>query len=263
MVGDRGTPSFARNFRQTQIVVITVSTVTLVVIHTPASAQVINEFLADPAFGIDGDANGDGVRDALDDEFIEIVNDTDSDIDLSGWTLSDSLGMRHTFADGTALAPDCAIIVFGGGSPTGSFGNAEWQTAGGLALNNTGDTITLANDGSVVVDQVVYGSMGGANQSLTRNPDVTGPLTQHTFVPGSGGVRFSPGVRVDGTPFPGCPSYGDCNGDGVLDLLDFAALDSCVDDGGLAKSECVCFDLDDDTRVGLLDWGMFQAAFGQ
>ena len=35
---------------------------------------VINEVHADPAGDITGDANGDGVRDVSDDEFIEFVN---------------------------------------------------------------------------------------------------------------------------------------------------------------------------------------------
>lgn len=244
--------------------VIALCAATLAAIHAPASAQVINEFHADPAFGLAGDANGDGVRDAFDDEFVEIVNDTGADLNLGGWTLSDLLGVRYTFPDGTIVQADCAIVVFGGGSPTGSFGNAVVQTAVQLLLNNRGDTITLADGDSSIVAQVAYGTEGGIDQSFTRDPDITGSFIRHPIAVGSGGRRFSPGTRLDGTQFSGCPRDGDCNGDGVLDLFDFAAFNSCVDDpGGLAKPDCACFDLDNDGMLGLIDWGILQAALSR
>lgn len=246
-------------------IIISACAATLAVIVASATGQVINEFHPDPAFGLAGDANGDGVRDALDDEFVEIVNNTGADLDLSGWTLGDFLAVHHTFPEGTIVPDDCAIVIFGGGTPTGAFGNAVVQVASYLSLNNKGDTITLANGDSVVVAQVVYGTEAGIDQSFTRDPDVTGPFIRHGLANGGGGGRFSPGVRVDGTPFPGCPRDGDCNGDGLLDLFDFATFDSCLSDpgGGFAKPDCACFDLDRDSSVGLRDWGMLQAAFGR
>ena len=47
----------------------------------------INEFLADPPDGLAGDANRDGVRDSGDDEFIELVNTTTHDIDVSAYKI--------------------------------------------------------------------------------------------------------------------------------------------------------------------------------
>jgi len=46
---------------------------------------VINEILADPPDGAAGDANRDGVRDSSQDEFVEFVNTTTRDLDLSGY----------------------------------------------------------------------------------------------------------------------------------------------------------------------------------
>lgn len=163
----------------------------------------INEILADPASGLQGDANGDGVRSGSRDEFIEIVYDTpEKAFDLSGWTLSDASNTRHTFPGGTILDPYAAIVVFGGGSPTGSFGGALVQTAstGGLGLNNSGDTVTLS-DGSGTNVTVLYGAEAGDNQSITLDPDVTGAFSRHLLAAGSGGARFSPGTMVSGTPF--------------------------------------------------------------
>jgi predicted extracellular nuclease len=183
-----------------------------IILPIPPSALVVNEFLADPASDLGGDANGDGVRDASGDEFVEIANDSDDNIDISGWTLSDSVGVRHVFPSGTIVSAHCAVVVFGGGTPTGEFGGVVVQTAstGMLGLNNGGDTITLS-DGSVDQAVVVYGSEGGNDQSLTRDPDVSGSFVLHSTATGSGGALFSPGTQVDGSQFAGCPVvFGVC-----------------------------------------------------
>ena len=155
-----------------------------------------------------GDANGDGTRNFSDDEFVEIVNNTGSDADISGWTLSDGVAVRHMFPTGTVVADQCSIVVFGGGTPTGLFGNSVVQTATGgfLGLNNSGDGVFL-HDGASDVATAGYGSEGGANQSLTLDPDITGalPYVQHTLANGSGGTLYSPGTKIDGTQLLGCP----------------------------------------------------------
>lgn len=171
------------------------------------SDWVINEVNADPD-STAGDANGDGTPHFSDDEFLEIVNIGTSEADISGWTISDGFGVRHTFPSGTVVPASCSVVVFGGGTPTGKFGYSVVQTAssGTLGLNNGGDTVTLFN-GVGNVAAYSYGGEGGDNQSLTRDPDVTGPepLVQHTTAAGSGGALFSPGTMVDGTSFDGCP----------------------------------------------------------
>jgi endonuclease/exonuclease/phosphatase family metal-dependent hydrolase len=179
----------------------------------PQPPIVINEIHADPASDLSGDANNDGVRDATQDEFVEIVNVSGGAVDISGWTLADGFSVRHTFPAGSVIQPQCSIVVFGGGSPTGAFGGATVQTASGnaLGLNNGGDAVTI-NNGAADVASVSYGSEGGGNQSLTRDPDVTGslPLVQHTTATGAGGALYSPGTKIDGSLFDGCeaPTVG-------------------------------------------------------
>jgi len=203
----------------------------------PAGAWIINEIHADPASGFAGDANGDGTRDFSDDEFIEIVNVSGADADISGWTLADGFTVRHTFPSGSVVPGGCSIVVFGGGAPTGPFGISEVQTAssGALGLNNGGDTVTLSN-GFADVATAGYGSEGGDNQSLTLDPDITGAaFVKHSLATESGGTLFSPGTRIDGAQFEGCPFLwvvneihadpasgdpGDANGDGVRDFSD-------------------------------------------
>jgi hypothetical protein len=127
----------------------------------PLPDLVINEIHADPASDLSGDANGDGVRDSSDDEFIEIVNTTENDIAMGGWMLRDGDQVRHVFTDTTVIPAGCAVVVFGGGAPTGDFGNSLVQVAstGRLSLNNSGgETISLITAESLVVDAYSYSS---------------------------------------------------------------------------------------------------------
>lgn len=171
------------------------------------NSVVINEFLADPADDLPGDANGDGTRDSSDDEFIEIVNVSGADLDVSSWTISDAVQVRHTFPADSVIPAGCTAVIFGGGVPTGGFGSAVVQTAstGALGLNNAGDTLILEDPAASTLT-VDYGSEGGSDQSLTREPDITGPFVLHSQTAASGGTLFSPGTQLDGTPFSGCIS---------------------------------------------------------
>lgn len=171
---------------------------------------IINEFMADPAPGISGDANGDGIRDHSDDEFVELVNIGSDEIDFSGWTLGDAQREFHTFPPNTVIPEGCGIVVFGGGTPTGTFGDSIVQVAssGRLSLLNSGDTIALKNVAAITITTYTYGSEGNNDQSLTRFHDLfyTEPFTLHSTAPGSGGALFSPGTRIDGSEFrSGCP----------------------------------------------------------
>lgn len=171
----------------------------------------INEYLADPPDGLAGDANGDGVRDSADDEFVEILNRTDAPFDIGGFSISDADAQRFVFPSGTVIPAGEAAVVFGGGHPQGEFGSAGANglvfTSGGLSLNNTGDTITLKNSAAAAIESVTFGSSeGGANQSLNRNPDGGGiTFAPHSTIPGSAGRLFSPGAQVNGMPFTAGP----------------------------------------------------------
>ncbi|UCD74132.1 MAG: lamin tail domain-containing protein, partial [Phycisphaerales bacterium] len=153
------------------------------------SDVVINEIHADPDPTY-GDANHDGVSNYQQDEFVEIVNDTGAQLDMSGWELHDfNVGLRHVFPSNTVIEDLCAIVIFGGGDPApGTFGGATVQTAstGQLGLNNAGDTVSIYDSTQVLRAQVEYGSEGGDNQSLTRDPDITGVyFVKHSEANGS------------------------------------------------------------------------------
>ena len=170
----------------------------------------INEVLYDPPSGISGDANGDGTREAQEDEFIEFVN-RGGTLDLSGYTVHDNAQERHIFPQGTVLPSGGVLVLFGGGNPTGAFGNAIVQTAtnGILNMNNAGDFVTVYNpNGEVVLTFDIDPLSNNPDESYSRYPDLnTEPdsdgnlFYQHASIPDSGGTLFSPGTKVDGTNF--------------------------------------------------------------
>ncbi len=199
---------------------------------------IINEILANVPLGIEGDANGDGVRSYWQDEFVELVNWTNHTVNLGGCTISDSSYTRFTFADPLLIPSGKALVLFGGGEPTGEFGGAitliaSTQSYYGLGLNNPGDTVTLRN-GDEIYDMVTYGQQN--TTSINRWPEIRGSFHFHNLIPEAAGRLFSPGTKVNGedfeyepsptplTPntFP-TPDYlvledGDYDGDGTVDI---------------------------------------------
>ena len=177
---------------------ITRSILGLAAAFTAANASanvIINEFLFDPApTAPDGDANGDGVREASGDEFIEILNTGSTTVDISGWTLSDDDGGAFAFAAGTFIAPGEFIVLFGGGTPTGIPGQVFVDDGTiGTGLSNAGDVIQLIDDNGVTVDEFDYNALDdagfGADVSLAFNG--TEFVDQDTLLPG---VLFTPGA---------------------------------------------------------------------
>jgi hypothetical protein len=187
----------------------------------PCRDILINEVLADPP-ATNGDANRDGTISGNGDEFVELVNRSGRDIDISGYQLlTRSTGaandtVRHTFAAGTIFPSGSAIVIFGGGGTNfdpknPAFGGALVLKAssGGLSLTNSGGVVTLRQPSLSIVNIFSYGGStglnGDANQSLTRSPDAGGNpdcagFVLHSTAPGSIGP-YSPGTRINGTPF--------------------------------------------------------------
>ena len=174
---------------------------------------IINEFLADPPDGVNGDANGDGARDGSEDEFIEIYNNTLSDIDVSGYMINDSSSLKHTFPSGSVIPAGDVIVVFGGGTPTNFSCVTQISSVGFLGLNNGGDTITILDASSAIVTSYSYGSEGNYNQSLGRDVDITGDFKKHSEITDNP-VDFSPGrLNETNIPFSAVTWSGTTNSD--------------------------------------------------
>ncbi len=202
-------------------------------VSTQASLEVrvplvINEIFADvppddPAtVAVEGDANRDGVRNSVDDEFIELLNYSREALDISGLYVADATARRYTFPAGTMLAAGGALVVFGGGAPPSgdpAFGGAHVFNAASLGLNDAGDTVSLKiplNSVETTIASQSYGTAATnappapADQSLTRSPDAApdstgGNFIAHTLATDAATRAFSPGTRTDGTPFNSPP----------------------------------------------------------
>jgi endonuclease/exonuclease/phosphatase family metal-dependent hydrolase len=163
-----------------------------ITVATPGTGNVfINEILAnEPGTDVSG-------------EFVELVNSGTAAVDLSGWTVSDGVGVRHTFASGTSLAAGASLAVFGGsaGIPSG-LTNAVGASTGTLGLGNSGDTVSLRNASSTVVDSYTYASSLSSTDavSMNRSPDAsrTGSFVLHTTLSSLGS---SAGKRASGASF--------------------------------------------------------------
>ena len=167
---------------------------------------IINEVLYDPSnSGLDGDANRDGVYSQDDDSFIEIYNSDTADFDISGYEIWDDTAsggeIQYRFPMNTLVPAGEVVVVFGGGTPTGSFGTSVVLVGdSGLNFNNSGEVIGV-KDGPMGAWALIFDSdalSNNPNESYTRFPDVTGNFIQHAD---STSRLFSPGYRVDSTSF--------------------------------------------------------------
>ena len=181
----------------------------IIIMSFSASAQlIINEVLYDPAGDITGDANGDGIRDATEDEFIEFINNSTSSLDVSDYKIYDYViadgtrTLRHTIPSGTILPANGFLVVFGGGTPTGTFGGATVITdvgTAGLSLGNSGETIEIEDaSGTTILTFDSDALSNNPDESYTRDPDITGSFVQHAGATGSSGALFSPGTLING-----------------------------------------------------------------
>lgn len=165
---------------------------------------IINEVLYDPSnSGLAGDANGDGTYGQDDDSFIEFFNASAANVDLTGyqiWDDTSSGSNQFTFPANSILPSKGALVVFGGGTPTGNFGGATVLNAvSGFNFNNSGEVIGIKDTTGAWA--FTFNSdvlSGNPNESYTRNPDVTGDFVQHSD---NGALLFSPGTKNDGTSF--------------------------------------------------------------
>ncbi|MCZ7677476.1 MAG: lamin tail domain-containing protein [Sandaracinaceae bacterium] len=178
-------------------------------------AIVFNEVLTDGT--AEGDPNGDGDANPVEDQFVELVS-TGGSVDMGGFTLveQDLPDLpRHTFAGGFVLDPGHAVVVFGGGDAPDATASTTFFVANaadpglpfGLHLSTPADTVWLLDVDGAVVARFCVGGDGecaidaATDESLTRDPDVTGAFVPHRDATGSGGEAFSVGTRVDGSAF--------------------------------------------------------------
>jgi len=176
----------------------------LITCYTPNlySQIVINEVYADVAVSLIGDANGDGIRSAREDEFIELFNQDSLPVDLSGFQLIIAQTVKHEFEEGTMIPPKSFLVIFGGGKPNGLFGESPilLASSGSLGLSNSGTSILLQTADSLLIDRLSYNETN-VDASLVRTPEFTGDFIPHTERPDAFGLPFSPGTLTNSFPY--------------------------------------------------------------
>ncbi|MEM9911828.1 MAG: Hint domain-containing protein [Pseudomonadota bacterium] len=122
----------------------------------------INEILVDPNGASNFDTDGNGVARGAD-EFVELINLSDTAIDISGLQLWDrGADNWFTFPPGTVLAPDAVAVVVrnvqnGGTLPTTSGDDLAFDADfGGGVLNNARDNVVVYDPGSDEYIQATY-----------------------------------------------------------------------------------------------------------
>lgn len=146
---------------------------------------VINEFMAsNDATVVDQDGEHD--------DWIELYNNSEEPVDLSGYGLSDDLSdlTVFTFPSGTVLQPDMYLVVWADGDVDQSGYHADFKISAG------GETIYLTDENQLVIDSIAFGSQE-TDQTYGRYPNGTGPFQELTP---TFGYENSPGTTA--TKFP-------------------------------------------------------------
>lgn len=176
-----------------------VQTITVNDDNSDISALTINEVCAEAT----ADHNGDGVNSTTTDEFIEFVNTSGANLDISGWTVSDNNGVTFTFPVNSVLITGQAAVLFGGGTVPITLGSAlAFKAPSGTNLNNTGGDIVAVKNGTTLIARMSFATtVTGQAASFNLNGDTTpGPFVLHSAVTGAVG-NVSPGKKVDQTEF--------------------------------------------------------------
>ena len=189
-------------------------------VYVPSEAEqqvAITEFLANPTGKttaghynpLHRETPSDSNVLSVEDEFVEIANLGQADVDMAGWSLSDAVALRSNFYEGDVLAKRGAVIVYGGrlsGSEPvldeGILALPATESTSGLALNNSGDTITLRNADGHVIDRIKFGKPSSKG-SMTRDPGLNGAFADHSTV---ADAAVSAGTWPSGAPFTEDPT---------------------------------------------------------
>jgi hypothetical protein len=220
-------------------------------------------------------------------EYVEVYNNTDHVIDLTGWVLSDN--PAQTFPNPVTLTgglvnPGCTAVLI-------RIDHARflvnYQLAWGVDVNfievqpwpvftNGGDVVELSDPDGNVVASVNYDFATGGFPFPADGPsiymldhladDLYGADNWDLSQDGIDGARLGDAPRANDTGSPGCVPFirpGDCNADGLIDAVDFEDAVTCLGGPDVpVGGGCVCFDLNADDSVSLVDIAEFQLRFG-
>ncbi len=148
------------------------------------------------------DNNGDGLVDFCD-EFITLTNGGTAPLDISGYTISDAVAVRHIFTTVTLINPGQTITLFN------SDLNQVANCAGSGIWNNGGDDIILNDAIGGLVDMETY---GGSTAGVQEDFEVIGCGQGMTTGTGPSSCLQINSVMAN--------QNADNDGDGAIDFCD-------------------------------------------
>ncbi len=128
-------------------------------------------------------------------EWIELYNNTGTDADLSGWTITDNngTGSTYTLPNGTTILDATYLTIAVNSTGFNALYSFDADVYGGIpALNNTGDALLLKNNSGQTVDAIAW--EGGASSGI---PTGWGSNSAPSVGTGSSIVRSDGTVDTD------------------------------------------------------------------
>lgn len=176
----------------------------------------LNEFMPDPV----SDWNGNGQTGDADDEYIELYNAEDRQVDLSGWAVDDAAGSGSppfVLSPGTSVPPRGFLVLFSA------------QTH--LSLNNGGDFVRLLRSDGVEVDSATYTTSHG-DQAYSKTVD--GGMEWTVGYPPSPGASNQPQPTATPTA-TAAPTTASVSGHVFLDSDGDGQFEPWLGEAGLAN----------------------------
>ena len=152
--------------------------------HASPDNIIINELMYHPASDLDND------------DYIELYNPTGNTIDISGWCFT--AGITGCFADGTTVGANQYIVAAKSTAQAFTTYSITASLQYGGNLSNGGETVTLTDDSSVVVDTLTYSD----SSPWPSSPDGSGPSLElkdpnlDNSLPSSWSASIEPGTPM-------------------------------------------------------------------
>ena len=110
-------------------------------------------------------------------DWIELYNSTDTDMDISGFGISDNLSqpMKYRFPDGTKIAARGYLVVF----CSGNEGMQNGELHAPFGLRSYGEDVVIANRAGRIIDSYSFKNQE-TDVSMARIPDGTGELQSNS-----------------------------------------------------------------------------------
>lgn len=110
-------------------------------------------------------------------DWIELYNSTDTDMDISGFGISDNLSqpMKYRFPDGTTIAAKGYLVVF----CSGNEGRQNGELHAPFGLRSYGEDVVIANRAGRIIDSYSFKNQE-TDVSMARIPDGAGEFQSNS-----------------------------------------------------------------------------------